>query len=105
MRWSGCRRWRGRRLAVVEIHLGRLSCPLFGLEVRIIPRESAEARYQTIREQRNIRVVVLDRIVIALALYGNAILGSRKFILQPLEILIGLQLWVVLHDHQQSAQR
>ena len=43
--------------------------------------------------------------VVAAALDGDAIFGSRQFVLQAHEVLIGFQLRIVFNDDQQSAER
>src|SRR6266852_4058970 len=103
-RGGRCRR-RRRRLIKIKIHFRRLPCSLIRLEIRIIPRKSRKSRHQTIREQRNVRVVTLNRFVVPPPLHRNPVFRSRQLILQPQKILIRFQLRIILHHHQQAAQR
>ncbi len=55
-------------------------------------------------ELLRVGVVVAQRVVVALALDGDAILRAGEFILQSQVMLVGLQLRIVL-DNQQASER
>src|SRR6266513_1586597 len=77
-RWLGCRRRCVRRS---ETHLGDLPRAFFGLEVGIVPSKSTHARHQTVREERNKRVVILHRLVVTAALHRDPIFCARQLVL------------------------
>ena len=57
------------------------------------------------RELAHRHVVVLHRLDVAVARHGDAVLGALELRLQVAEVLVGLELRVVLGDHQQPRQR
>src|SRR5215469_14643762 len=78
------RRLRWRR----EIHLGCLPRCFRCYEVGVIWFETRPTGKDVLRELLNVGVVILQCIVVALALDGNAVLGPGEFVLQTQEILI-----------------
>src|SRR5208282_1905634 len=106
LRMRGCRSWsrRGRGFVVVEVHFGGLARAFLGLEIGVVAREASETGNQTVREQGNVGVVVLNRIVVALALHSDTVFRAGQFILQAHEIFVRFQLRVVFHDDHQPAQ-
>src|SRR5208337_426411 len=57
-----------------------------------------------IREKTDVGVVILDGLVIAAALDGDAVFGSGQLVLKGQEVLIGFEIGIVLDDGQQPAQ-
>ena len=51
------------------------------------------------------RVVLLDALVVAHALDGDAILGAGQFVHQTVELLVGAKLRIVFDDREQPAER
>src|SRR5579883_583649 len=86
------RRRRLWRWCSSEVHAWRLPRTFIGLEVGVITREAAHASHNIVGKQRNIRVVILNRLVVAATFYRNAVLGSRELILEAHEIFVGFQL-------------
>src|SRR5713226_6991043 len=84
--------WRGK------IHLRHLTGRFRGSEVSTIGLETCPICENIVWELLDVRVVVLQRVVIALALHGNPVLGAGELILQSHEILVRLQLRVILYD-------
>src|SRR5437879_252119 len=76
----------------------------FKTEEGVVARESAHARHQTVRKERNERVVILDGLVVATALDGDAIFRARQLVLQAQKILIGFQLRIIFNHHEQAPQ-
>ena len=70
-----------RRRRTTEIYLWCLARTLLSLEIGIVAREARKTGYDIIREQTDVRVVVLHSLVIAAALNCDAILGSGQLIL------------------------
>src|SRR6516225_9404238 len=93
--WRGLRTRRCRSASVIEIHFGSLPRPFLGLEVGVVAGESAHAGDEIVGEEREKRVVVLQRLVVAPALDGDAVLRSGELVLQAQEVLIGLQLRII----------
>src|ERR1051326_4838421 len=87
-----------------EINLGRLTRTLAGGEICVVAMESCDPCPKTGGKLSDKRVVVLQSVVVALALHGNAVLCARKLILQTQEVLIRAQLGIVLNHHQQAAE-
>src|SRR5712691_1919394 len=107
----GLRRRRTRRRAlrcgrvpVIEIYLRRLPRAFFGFEVGIVARETAQTRHETVWKESEEGVVVLHGFVVTPPLHGDAVLRARQLILEPQEVLVGFQLRIVLHDHEQTAK-
>jgi hypothetical protein len=86
------------RLGPRKLHLGHFTRRLGGREVGVVAMEARPARENVIGKLANERVVGLQRIVVALALDGDAILGAGKLVLQAQEILIGLELRIILDN-------
>ena len=105
--WIGSRRWRWRRsgrAAEVEVHLGRHVSSLACGEVR--PRGKAEQPgKEGGRHGLHGRVIRLNRFIKLSALDGDAIFGSLELCLQFLEIRVGLQFRIALHNHEQTGER
>src|SRR6267142_4311063 len=93
-----------RRLLFLEINLWSLPRTLIGLEVRVVPRKPTYARYQVVREKRNISVVVLQSLIVAAPLHRDSVLCPRQLILQPQKVLVRLQLRIVFNHNQQPSQ-
>ncbi len=51
------------------------------------------------------RVVLLHRLDVAVARHRDAVFGALELRLQVAEVLIGLELRIVFHDHHQARQR
>jgi hypothetical protein len=62
-------------------------------------------RREVDRELPDVGVVVLHRADVTLALDGDAVLGAFQLRLQLQEVLVGLELRIVLADHQQAPDR
>jgi len=75
-----------------------------GVETFVSALEAEVAGRDVGRELPAGRVVCLDRLVVAHALHGNAVLGAGQFVHQPGERGVGFQGRVVLHHHQQPGQ-
>src|SRR5208337_1505531 len=98
-------RYRGESLLRrAEIHLGSLARSLGSNKVSIIPLESSPPGKDVIREKTDVGVVILDGLVIAAALDGDAVFGSGQLVLKGQEVLIGFEIGIVLDDGQQPAQ-
>src|SRR5689334_16565327 len=97
-------RRRGCRARCREVYFRRYARSLRRLEVSVIPLESSPSGEDVSRELLHVRVVVLQRVVVPLALDGDPILSARQFILQPQEIFVRLQLRIVFYDEQQATQ-
>ena len=80
-----------RRWLALKIHLRNISCAFCGFEVSVVLLVSGKSGNQIVRKLQQVSVVVLDRVVIALALDGDAVFGARQFVLQAQEIFIGLE--------------
>src|SRR5260370_26460751 len=103
-RWLRLCSWRCRRVGSSEIYLGNLAGTFFRLEVSVVTREAAEARHQAVREERDKRVVILHRLVVAAALPGHAAFRSRQFVLQTQKILAGFQFEINFNNYEQRPQ-
>src|SRR5207302_6466055 len=79
--WRGLRTRRCRSASVIEIHFGSLPRSFLRLEVRIVAGESAQACHQIVGEEREKRVVVLQRFVVTAAFDGDAIFRSGQLVL------------------------
>lgn len=90
-----CRRARKRK-----VHFRHLARPLRGDEICLVRLEAGSSGENVVRELLDVCAVVLQGVVIAFPLHRNPVFGPGKFILQPQEILIRLQLPIVLDDGQ-----
>src|SRR5260370_4592786 len=88
-RWLRLCSWRCRRVGSSEIYLGNLAGTFFRLEVSVVTREAAEARHQAVREERDKRVVILHRLVVAAPLHGDSVFRARHFFLPTQNIIVG----------------
>src|SRR5882672_8397614 len=86
-----------------EVDLRRLRHRLLVLdrELRLL-LEAEHHRGEVARERAHGDVVLLHRLDEALARDGNAVLGAFELRLQFKEVLVGLQLRIVLRDHQKT---
>src|SRR5438067_1771388 len=102
---SGGRRGSGRRRVAerVEVHLRRFLRSGGAAEVRLL-REPASG-HEVGRKLLGGGVVGRYHVVVALALDGDAILGSLELRLQLEEVLIRFQVRVALDDDQEARQR
>src|ERR1019366_2541387 len=100
-----CRSCHRSRWLCAKVHLRRLPRSFRCLEVRRVLLVAGKPRVQAVRELQHIGVVILQRVVIALALDGNPVLRPRQLILQAQKILVRLQLRIILHDQQQPPDR
>ena len=66
--------------------------------------ESRPARENIVRKKSDVRVVVLNRVVVALALNGDAVFSARQFVLQTEEVFIRFQLRIVFDDEEQPSE-
>src|SRR5437660_11996960 len=83
-----CRSRRRWRVGSSETNFGNLPRAFFRFEVSVVAREPAHSRHQTVREERNERVVILHSLIVAAALHGDAMLCSRQLVLQSQNIVI-----------------
>src|ERR1700683_378306 len=87
-----------------ELHLRHRALGFRRCEVGVVSLESGHACDNVVWEQRNVRVVSLNRVVITLALDRDAILRTCQFVLQTQEILVRLELRIILNDEQKAAE-
>src|SRR5713226_4372149 len=80
--------WLGGR----EFDLGNLAGGLGCFKVIVVAVESCPAGEQAVRKQADIRVVVLNRLVVAPPLDGDAVLRTGELVLQAKKVLVGLEL-------------
>src|SRR3954471_14156266 len=93
-------------LFLAEIHLGRLGDLTLVLDREVCLRLVAERhRGQVRRELAHGDVVLLDRLDVAVARDRDAVLRALELRLQVAEIGVGLELRIVLRDHQQARKR
>src|SRR5215470_1363607 len=83
-RWL--RRGSGSRRS--EVYLWNLARSFCRFEIGVVRLEARPSREDVVGELLDVRVVVLQSIVVALALDSNAIFGACQLILQAHEILI-----------------
>src|SRR6266542_529284 len=99
----GTKRW--PVIDLRELHLRDLALRLVGeLEV-LLGRESEHPREHARRERLERGVVVADVAVVEAPGEGDLVLGRGEVLGEVLELLDRLQLWVVLRDGEQRAQR
>src|SRR5215469_17294330 len=82
------RRGLGSRLRRREVDSGHGARSLGSLEVRIIRLEAGPSREDVVGELLDEGVVVLQAVVVTLARDGDAVLGSREFVLQAHEVFV-----------------
>ena len=73
----------------LELNLRNFLRSRIGREVVVVALEACPFGENTVRKLTNVRVVGLDRIVVALALDGDTIFGARQFVLELQEVLVG----------------
>src|SRR5437867_11320960 len=83
-----------------ELHLRHLGRTLFGLE-ELALGEVEHSRDDHRRERLDLRVVLLDAVVVELARVRDPVLGRRQFLLQAQEVLIRLEVGVALGEREQ----
>src|SRR5215469_4922701 len=82
---SVCRRRLGCRCR--EVHFGHRARTLRSREVGVVGFESHASSKEAGRKLLHVGVVILQRVVVALALHCNAVFRACKFVLQAEEIL------------------
>src|ERR1700676_4293731 len=80
-------RWR-RSVLFLEVNFWNLPRAFVGLEVGVVSGKSAHTCNYVVREERNIGVVVLQRLVIATPLHRDAVFGASEFVLQTQEVFV-----------------
>jgi hypothetical protein len=88
----------------VELDVRSLAAARSALEVSLL-LESAHARDEARRKAADGDVVRRGHLVVALALDGDAVLGSFELRLQFEEVLIRLEVGILLDDDQQPRER
>src|SRR5713226_1122133 len=88
-----------------ELHLGGLTGGRRSCEISLVTLEAGPTGEHAVWEQADIGVVVLQGFVVAPPLDGDAVFCACQLVLQAQKILVGLELRVVLDDHQQATQR
>src|ERR1700755_3316872 len=93
---------RGRTGA--EVHFWSLARAFGGSEISVVSLEACPSGEETVREDLQVGVVVLQSVVVTLTLGRDTIFGSSEFVLQAKEFFVRLQLRVILGDYEQAAE-
>src|SRR6266853_795376 len=88
-----------------KLNFWRPSCCLGSGEVRVVTLESSPARKDIVRKESDVRVVVLDGVVVSLALDSDPVFRARQFVLQTEKVFVRFQLRIVFDDDEQPSKR
>src|SRR2546422_9134986 len=88
-----------------EVHLWRRRRPR-RLQLEVLPGTLPDhLRRQHLREAPNVRVVAVHRVVVVLARDRDAVLRALELVLERAEMLVRFELWLILGDREQPAER
>src|SRR5579863_4285819 len=89
----------------LELNFWRRPGAWLGLEVSVLTLVPGKGRHHVRREEGQVRVVLLHRLVVSAARLQNPVFRTFELKLQLLEILVRLQVRIVFDYHEQSSQR
>src|SRR5437868_5555761 len=87
-----------------KLNFWRLARRFRSSEVRVVSLESAPARKHAIRKESDVRVVVLDGIIVSLALDSDPVFRAGQFVLQAEKVFVRFQLRIVFDNDEQPSK-